>query len=510
MKRIAPGVSSGSPPTASSTVMEEALEDALRSNLRLQAGLNTRLAKISALKAANRRATRLASADLLRRWGEEDFAIKCQSDFRNLSGKVLKKAAARERRRRERLWCAERYRDESDGGGSDSSSTSQPPLPTVDQMSRRWTCREDRKWSRRYFLDQEGSTPNPNEETKLKGEEEADVPFLHRFAPWSKAEVKDLRDAVDEVRMEQISKQPESKPEGENEEGEEIDGMKTSGGQIPDADVDFGRVATLLYQNRTKGDMNSAERSLSECRSKYLALGSQSEDSLKFTAVESRKISEMVHIHGGHPPWDMVAAFHGSKWTPWECFQHYVSHQPESRLWTPEEDELLLKYMAAHGPGLLFNRKGAAADAAVRLFPDRTAMQLTSRANASLLNPNYKNEAWSDDEERRLALCMKVYRDAQSPLLRACTHFSDRASKSVSEKWLRSLDPEITYKPFTKSEDEKLLRAIKEIGGPEKCSWVQLTRQHFPFRNPRSLKYRWMEVAKDEDIEKKYSKRARR
>ena len=81
-------------------------------------------------------------------------------------------------------------------------------------------------------------------------------------------------------------------------------------------------------------------------------------------------------------------------------------------------------------------------------------------------------------------------------------HFPERSSRSVSEKWLRSLNPEVTHKPFTKKEDKALLDTVEKMGGPG--NWAELSRRYFPSRNPRSLKYHWIELASDDDLTKRY------
>ena len=139
----------------------------------------------------------------------------------------------------------------------------------------------------------------------------------------------------------------------------------------------------------------------------------------------------------------------------------------------------------------------------IYILPTKTKQQLFARVNSSLLNPNLNNDRWTETEERRLAILMKVYHQHQLAVGRArdlflpSLHF-DRHSQSVVNKWQRTLNPEYSpVRPFSLQEDKRLLslvRANKSIG------WVDLTRNHFPNRHPQRLLMRWQELATDQDI----------
>ena len=68
------------------------------------------------------------------------------------------------------------------------------------------------------------------------------------------------------------------------------------------------------------------------------------------------------------------------------------------------------------------------------------------------------------------------------------------------EKWERSLNPEYSSKPFTPSEDQALLEAVRQA--PDE-GWTELSR-FFQSRHPRSLSQRWKELASPEDLLLKY------
>jgi hypothetical protein len=130
-----------------------------------------------------------------------------------------------------------------------------------------------------------------------------------------------------------------------------------------------------------------------------------------------------------------------------------------------------------------------------------TVKQIVLRMSNTLLIPTLKNERWSDSEERKLALCMRMYSHATSPENEAQVHFPTRAAKSVFEKWTRGLNPEFSTQPFTPSEDKALLEAVEKMGGA--AHWKAVSSQ-FPHRNPRSLLYRWTCIAPKEEVLKRH------
>lgn len=78
-------------------------------------------------------------------------------------------------------------------------------------------------------------------------------------------------------------------------------------------------------------------------------------------------------------------------------------------------------------------------------------------------------------------------------------HFPRRAPKSVGEKWIKTLDPALSYRPFTAEEDQLLHNSSNEGA-------VLKRRSH------QSVKRRWTELADEQTIaascEKRLIKRA--
>ena len=167
----------------------------------------------------------------------------------------------------------------------------------------------------------------------------------------------------------------------------------------------------------------------------------------------------------------------GSNFTPWQLFTKYqqewkTSQQKQQQkrndaMWqaTIEADEFLLRYLALQGPQFVWD-KTEAAQLCKTMFPTAVPRQLIDRSKSHSVNPNMiLNSTWTSDEERKLALLMKMYQNFPEPTIMAATHFADgREARQVSMKWERSLCPlKNNHAPFTKEEDNLILLKSKAI-----------------------------------------------
>ena len=397
--------------------MSGSIKAALEANLQLQSEIVQNIKRVSVRKAENRRsATRVGSS--LEKWDEESGHLR--DTFKVLDAATvrgrLKIMASHERERLGGYDGAHNFCSSDENRGNKRIKKSRVvhgKLLKSQQLSRTagvWAYDDNRKWKLKFFVDPDGRMPKLNSEAarrrKFDGCLYSQLP--QSLYPWSKEELRRLKECVEEVRAKQIRDFVRSADCRDRNEGKKTQDM------TGDAKIDFEQVASLLKAK----EVGAALRSAADCRAKFLTTVSSFVSHSKITKEESLKILQLAHLQNGFPPWDEVADALGNGRTPWQCYCHFRTKLESVRPWTLEEDELLFKYISAQGPQFLLNLT-AATDLVLRFFPDRSAKQIIMRAHTSLLNPNLKNGAWNEEDERRLALCMRVHRDASKPIVKA-------------------------------------------------------------------------------------------
>ena len=457
----------------------EALEKAIAANKSLQSHLLAKLKKISELKRENR--------------------IKC-----------LKINDALENH----------LRDEAMKEFGNDEIDFEMPETGKSVKCKQW-INEDRKWKRRYFIDPDKCTPSPNTDEIQRRKWEgalASGTYAYRFTAWSKEESNLLITFAEEVRKEQQQQQQQQQQQENDQGGDDAVIVK-------DADIDFCEVAkrvkdklatikfssaqkTTLYHHNYSlqgtSRLQYTPRSWIDYRVKFLNALSPSINKQSFTKEESLKIIEFLHKDKGNPNWAALAQELNTSRTPFQVFTHAqtklyhslrdLSH---SSIFTRDEDELFFKFIAASGPQMVINSHTTTVMAR-RLFPHASGVQILNRANQSFINPQFINEKWSDEEERMLVMGMKVYGENAAP--KAALLLDNRASRMVTDKWTRSLNPCYNTQPFSETEDKALIAAVKKRNS-KIDNWNNIASK-FPTRNPRMIINRWMELGKREDVAK--------
>jgi hypothetical protein len=216
--------------------------------------------------------------------------------------------------------------------------------------------------------------------------------------------------------------------------------------------------------------------------------------------------------------------------TPYQCMVHYKTKlrpQPDGSF-TSEEDELLLRYVAAMGPQFMWGYPQIA-DLASRIFPYKASRRIYERTHWSQWHPLSKDTMWMKEEEMKLVLAMKIYSDSgengtssiggndtedeqtnqkravsleKAAIRRAAAHFHpSRQPYKVSKKWERSFSPRFSYRPFSKEEDSKLLEVVRSLAATTHFS--EIARKNFPDRSTDQISQRWNKIAPDKDIVEK-------
>mmetsp|Transcript_5980 Transcript_5980/g.12999 ORF Transcript_5980/g.12999 Transcript_5980/m.12999 type:complete len:567 (+) Transcript_5980:425-2125(+) len=246
--------------------------------------------------------------------------------------------------------------------------------------------------------------------------------------------------------------------------------------------------------------------------------------------------------------------------TPYKCMVHYKTklRRRPGGSFTPEEDELLLRYIAAMGPQFIWGTLEIA-DLTSRLFPNKPVRRIYERTHCSQWHPLSKDTMWTKEEEQKLVLAMKVYSEVGSTancesesggdrdvtmratsnrsgndgdndsteegisdeqhmeteqstktrialekaaIRKAAMHFHpQRQLYKVVKKWERSFSPRFSYRPFSKEEDARLLKVVKSSAAATPFS--EIAKQHFPNRISDQLSQRWTKIAPDKDVVEK-------
>ena len=287
-------------------------------------------------------------------------------------------------------------------------------------MRRLWTYSENRRWNLRFFQDPDQSEPSPNEDTRKRRKLEGnDFPHYTRDLKWSEDELNILRETANAVVYDQYTKQ-------QSKNSKKSRSRKKLHFNIEvESEIDFSQVAQILNKEMEKlrwsKKFNKSQhqtRTPTECRLAYMNNASPYINKSKWTKRETLQIMELALKENGQPAWDQIAMTLNTNRTPWQCFQYYqksLNLSSKVRLFTVEEDELLLKYIAAQGPQFVVN-VGNCELLSRHLFPDRSSKQIYLRANNTSLNPKYKSGPWSMEQERKLAFCMKIYDNQLNPV----------------------------------------------------------------------------------------------
>lgn len=447
-----------------------AISSALDTNIALQAEIKRRLLEVRRLRVQNRQHAAQVTKSLSFCWSAEPYH------------QLIEQSA------------------DADGNGTliNEGMTAQNksnPNPLLD-------FNPTKRWTRRFFIDDSGLTPN-----LILGEDASEQPpdsmndkdectdDLQLQSAWTKAGISNLQRMVTETL------QKSHRTNNDNASPAE-DGNITFSVQWDNKSF-FEEVASSM-----------PSRTAEDCHAAYFTFADPDIVTTKFSKQESLFILSMARElgedDGGRVDWYELTSRLNAKFytkpqrrTPWQCFKHFRSNlkKDTNPPWTVEEDELLLKYIAAHGPQFAFGGE-ALTQASQNLFPLREPKLVYQRAHNTLVNPNNIQDRWDEDEEKKLALLMRSYCDEPNPIRVAAStdHFPYRAQVRVTSKWTRSLDPAVSTLPFSAEEDRKLLAAVKEKGFDSSSGQMAEIVKMFPNRSRENLKTRWTELAQEHDI----------
>mmetsp|Transcript_20263 Transcript_20263/g.40444 ORF Transcript_20263/g.40444 Transcript_20263/m.40444 type:complete len:558 (+) Transcript_20263:51-1724(+) len=368
---------------------------------------------------------------------------------------------------------------------------------------------KDRTWKRRFLVDGWDETDHPHLPKTSQSGEAVVPPGI--WKKWTRDETDALKESV----REQIAAA-----------AGRTDRHQNSDGAVGTESIDFEHIAARLGRRSDASALPRLPlRSAAACRAKYR--------SLVAGCLPTAPAAGQGGTGRRRHDWIAVARDAGAGATPWQIFVHsrrrppppggggLPTAPPGCDGWTVAEDGLLLKHVARHGGPRMAVSATSGLAIARRALPQRTGYGVQKRAHKGSYNPNYfgtdeapaelkeggdrdengkvqhrgegkgRGRPWTEVEERRLVLCMRIYKNYRpSAVAGAAMHFPLRQPSSLWEKWNRNLDPSFSRSPWTAEDDRKLLDAVETVGQHNFKEIANL----FPNRTKKQLLHRWNEI----------------
>mmetsp|Transcript_28154 Transcript_28154/g.78979 ORF Transcript_28154/g.78979 Transcript_28154/m.78979 type:complete len:506 (-) Transcript_28154:136-1653(-) len=501
LRRKAPPVTTGArstlkvPPKVVDGIpakLQASIEHSLQANRQAQRRILETLRLVAAKKIANRKQAKACLAELHERWSNVDAKPPPATETEKLKYKEMTVKDwkqffpdAGKKRTKTPAAPSDNLRPDSRNNQSlqfhairkklvDDSDLQPADNMTRASYKRRKLFRYDseRKWTRSFFIDPAGSIPPPNDDLQMRNALIEGSFFGHLSPPFTSKEDKALMDAVDEVRN-----------------GDEIDAASTR----TDDEAFWEKVATKLTDDKLSAKRKPSTQLFIRTAKEYEIrhdfirkppkVKLSKEECLLILDKMHRRTnqkSNLVENDNGQPSneaqqpaenanngtavdWFDVAASINEKRdqgdhqvTAFDCLRVYETQIKGIHAdWTVEEDRILLTALAALGPQYMLDFQGTMLLSSL-LGHTKNIKQILARVNHSLLNPQLHRTLWSKDDQRKLVLCMKVYRNDPSPTHKAGTfHFPHRNNTMVAAKWSRSLNPNASTSAELSAEEDE-------------------------------------------------------
>uniref|UniRef100_A0ACD5UZL8 Uncharacterized protein n=1 Tax=Avena sativa TaxID=4498 RepID=A0ACD5UZL8_AVESA len=226
-------------------------------------------------------------------------------------------------------------------------------------------------------------------------------------------------------------------------------------------------------------------RSGAECESRWLNLDDPLINHTAWTACEEKRLILTVQEKGMHN-WINIAVALGTQRTPFQCLARYQrSLNPHilKRIWTKEEDLQLLAAVETFGCN--WQLVSASLDG-------RIGNQCSNRWRKTLLPERTRVGRWSEDEDKRLIVSVKLFRPGSWHKI--SQFVPGRTQSQCSERWRNVLDPDIDHGEWRPEEDSKLLASVHKIG----ACWSKIAGAMIPHRTDNMCMRRWKRLCQDE------------
>ncbi|KAJ3122332.1 Myb-like DNA-binding domain protein [Physocladia obscura] len=199
------------------------------------------------------------------------------------------------------------------------------------------------------------------------------------------------------------------------------------------------------------------DKSATDCRIQWLVNLHPNINRALFTQEEVARLGELVKLQqeqATETDWDTIAIELGNGRVAWQCFRIYQKYMnPALQLWTHDEDTQLKKLVEIHGNG---NWATIA-----KHMNNRTRLQCQTRWRQNL-RPGLRRGRFTKDEDNLLKEA--VARFGIGSWAKIANAVQTRNDVQCRERYLDVLNPEIVTGPFSKEDDELLLKLIAKFG----------------------------------------------
>eukprot|EP01017_Pseudomicrothorax_dubius_P041507 TRINITY_DN6649_c0_g1_i2.p1 TRINITY_DN6649_c0_g1~~TRINITY_DN6649_c0_g1_i2.p1 ORF type:complete len:436 (-),score=96.87 TRINITY_DN6649_c0_g1_i2:88-1395(-) len=148
-------------------------------------------------------------------------------------------------------------------------------------------------------------------------------------------------------------------------------------------------------------------------------------------------------------------------------------HLHERRTWTSEEDAILMEAVQKY--------KGKNWRQVALYLPGRTPAQCTQRWRR--LQPRRLRKPWTKEEDAKLVALVEEFGNNWSAIAQ---RLEERSGKQVRERFLNTLDPNISHRAWDESEDLTILQLFYKIGP----KWAEIAK-HLNGRPENMVKNRF-------------------
>lgn len=309
-----------------------------------------------------------------------------------------------------------------------------------------------------FFVDKDGNVPPENQDVLDRKVRTGDQPTCHTFASWTKEERVALQNGIrSQNRKSLIEKEKKAhkdrvaKGEDEAESKVKLEKETTRVEKSDSVDLLLD-TQSINWEDISKNFVPT--RTAVDCQIDWNGNVDPRINGGEWTKEEDKQLLELIKEHGGHK-WQEVALQMKNR-TPMQCLQRYQrSHNSNLLLWkwTPAEDKKLKDAVLRYGDR---NWKQVAA-----VLERRTDQQCWHRWTKSV-NKSIKSGRWSQEEDDRLRLAVKVY--GAKHWSRIQRHVPGRTDVKCRERYVNILKPDIITNAWEDEENAKLLKYVAEVG----------------------------------------------